>query len=185
MKIRTKQMILCGLFAALVAVGAWIRIPMPYFDYITLQTLFVLLAGMLLGAKTGAFALGIYLLVGLCGVPVFAGGGGFDYVLRPSFGFLLGFVAAAALIGFLAERKKAPDFKTLLLAGLAGLAVIYGLGILYRYLILNFYLGTPLSLWLIFLACLPAELPKDILIAIAAAGLAGRLRAAVTVKTNV
>lgn len=173
---RTRSMILCGLFAALTAVGAFIRIPMPLFDYVTLQTLFVLLAGMLLGSKRGALSLTVYLLVGLSGVPIFAAGGGIGYVLRPSFGFLLGFVAAAWAIGRLTERNKSMGWPALFAAGLAGLAILYTMGIVYKYAILNFYMGTVTPAWTILAACFPLDIPKDVLVALAAALLAARLR---------
>ena len=173
---RTRSMIICGIFAALTAVGAFIRIPMPLFDYITLQTVFVLLAGMLLGSKRGALALIIYLLIGLSGVPIFAAGGGITYIFRPSFGFLLGFIMAAWITGRLTENMKQASWMQYFLAGFTGLAGLYALGIAYKYLILNYYLGTPLSPWLIFLSFLPIDIPKDILLCFATAFLASRLR---------
>lgn len=72
----TRWIVLCGMFAALTAAGAFIQIPVPFMDYFTLQFLFVLLAGMLLGPRYGSISMGIYVLVGLAGVPVFAAGGG-------------------------------------------------------------------------------------------------------------
>ena len=70
-------MVLCGMFAALVAIGAFIQIPVPYMDYFTLQFFFVLLAGLILGADKGAISVGCYVLLGLVGVPIF----GFVYHL--------------------------------------------------------------------------------------------------------
>jgi biotin transport system substrate-specific component len=169
-------MILCSIFAALTAVGAFIRIPMPYFDYITLQTTFVLLAGMLLGARRGAIALLVYVLIGLSGIPLFAGGGGFTYVLRASFGFLIGFILGAGMTGLLTEAVPNPGYLRLFLAGLSGLVVVYTCGILYRYFIMNYYLDTPLSLGIIFAACLPVEIPKDILVCAATAYFAKKIR---------
>ncbi|WP_281966120.1 biotin transporter BioY [Serinicoccus marinus] len=71
---------------------------------ITGQTLGVMLVGSALGMRRGAATLVTYLLVGLAGAPVFAGGGGPGYVTAPSFGYLIGFVAAAAIAGWAAER---------------------------------------------------------------------------------
>ena len=82
---KTRSMVQCALFAALVAIGAFIQIPVPYMDYFTLQFLFVLLAGMLLGSARGALSVSVYVLVGLVGFPVFAAGGGIQYIFRPSF----------------------------------------------------------------------------------------------------
>ena len=87
---RTKQLILCAMFVALIAIGAFITIPIPIIP-LTLQDLFVMLAGILLGPKWGALASLIYVFMGLAGLPVFTQGGGLAYVLKPSFGFLIGF----------------------------------------------------------------------------------------------
>ena len=88
-RITTRNMVLCALFAALIAIGAFIRIPVPYVP-ITFQGFFVLLAGFLLGPKYGAASMLIYIAVGLVGIPVFTEGGGIMYVLKPTFGYLIG-----------------------------------------------------------------------------------------------
>lgn len=86
---------------ALLAQASWRIGPVP----ITGQTLGVMLVGGALGMRRGAAALTTYLLAGLAGAPIFAGGmGGPAYVLSPSFGFIIGFVAAAAIAGWAAER---------------------------------------------------------------------------------
>lgn len=86
---------------ALLAQASWRIGPVP----ITGQTLGVILVGGALGARRGAAALTTYLVAGLAGAPVFAGGmGGPAYVLSPSFGFIIGFVVAAAVAGWAAER---------------------------------------------------------------------------------
>lgn len=86
---------------ALLAQAEWRIGPVP----ITGQTLGVVLVGGALGMRRGAAALTTYLLAGLAGLPVFAGGGGGPaYVMMPSFGFLVGFIGAAAVAGWAAER---------------------------------------------------------------------------------
>ena len=77
-----------------------------YTMHFTLQWFFVLMAGFLLGAKLASLSVIVYLCIGLVGVPVFAAGGGPTYILRPGFGFLLGFVFAAFLIGAITEKLK-------------------------------------------------------------------------------
>ena len=81
-KLSTKNMVLCGMFTALTAIGAFIQVPVPYMDYFTLQFFFVLLAGLVLGGNKGALSVGCYVLLGLLGLPIFAAGGGIGYVLR-------------------------------------------------------------------------------------------------------
>lgn len=81
--------------------------------------------------------------LGLVGLPIFTAGGGFGYVLQPSFGFLLGLIPTAAVIGALSRRSSSP--VRLALACGAGLAVLYAVGVPYMALILNGYLGKGIS----------------------------------------
>ncbi|SMB87139.1 biotin transport system substrate-specific component [Desulfonispora thiosulfatigenes DSM 11270] len=67
-KLTIKELVLCSLFAALIAVGAFIRIPVPLMDYFSLQFLFVILAGMLLGSKLGTISVAAYVSIGLVGL---------------------------------------------------------------------------------------------------------------------
>jgi biotin transport system substrate-specific component len=138
MKINTKDMILAALFAALTAVGAVIlKIPVGPVP-ITLQFLFTALAGVMLGSKLGALSQLIYVVMGLFGLPVFAGGsGGPSTVFSPSFGYIVGFIVGAYLIGKIAEGDRNPTFGRLFLASAAGLIVIYAMGTPYLYIILN------------------------------------------------
>lgn len=175
--LRIRRMTLCGLFSALIAIGAFIQIPVPFMDYFTLQFLFVLLAGMLLGPVNGGLAVAVYVAVGLAGVPIFAAGGGISYLFRPSFGYLLGFIAAAWLTGFLCRKSGAVRMRQFLPAAFAGMAVTYGFGFLYKYLILNQYMGQPTPLLAIVLSAFPLDMPGDAVLCLAASALAGRLRA--------
>jgi len=138
MKIKSLAMI--ALMAALTAAGAFIRIPMPLVPF-TLQTLFCVLSGILLGPKRGAAAQLLYALIGLAGVPIFTQGGGIMYVLQPSFGYLLGFIAGAYAAGRVYTRLHRSGYMNMLLACLAGLAPVYLVGIPYLYMICKFYLG--------------------------------------------
>lgn len=167
-------MALSALFAALIAVGAFIRVPAPALPF-TLQTLFVLLAGLLLGARLGSASALLYMFMGLIGLPVFTEGGGLAYLLRPSFGYIIGFAAAAWLTGRLAHMAERPGFGRLLCAGLAGLGVMYIIGLFYYYLISALYLGRPMGLWQLLLYCFILTAPGDILLAVLAAALTKRL----------
>jgi biotin transport system substrate-specific component len=141
MKLTTRDMILSALFAALTAVGAYITIPLPYIP-LTLQVFFCILAGVILGATLGALSQLVYAIIGLLGVPVFAGGmGGITYVFKPSFGYIIGFIFAAYVIGKIVESYKTINFANLFLALLAGIIVIYFFGVSYMLLIVNLYLG--------------------------------------------
>lgn len=100
---RTRSMVYCALFTALIAVGAFIRVPVPVVPF-TLQYLFTMLAGLLLGSKRGAVSVAVYVLLGLAGLPIFTEGGGLGYIFKPSFGYLAGFCVGAYLTGYLAEQ---------------------------------------------------------------------------------
>ena len=81
---KTKSLIYCGLFTALIAVGAFIKIPVPVVPF-TLQYLFTMMAGLLLGPKLGALSVTFYMLLGLAGLPIFSEGGGIWYIFKPNY----------------------------------------------------------------------------------------------------
>ncbi|MEG0291699.1 MAG: biotin transporter BioY [Anaerovoracaceae bacterium] len=168
-KNKTHMMILSGLFAALIAVGAFIKIPVPYMDYFTLQFFFVILAGTLLGSKLGNISVLTYIFIGLAGVPIFAAGGGLGYIVRPSFGFLIGFVFAALIAGKVCEKFKENNIKTYLIAAFAGLVVTYWVGFIYKYLMMKYYVGEPVPFAIIFASAFPLDIPGDIILCIIAA----------------
>lgn len=116
-------------FALLTALGAQITIwsiPVP----VTLQVLVVLLSGLVLGARAGAASQLTYLGMILMGAPFAAGGiGGAGVFLRPTAGYLVGFVLSAWLAGWLAEAGFRRQIGLRLLAGIAGLLPIYALGL--------------------------------------------------------
>ena len=119
--IKTRDLIYCALFAALTAIGAFLHFQL-FQATITLQFYFTAMAGLLLGAKLGALSQLLYVVLGLVGVPIFAAGGGFGYIFNPTFGFLLGLIPTAWVIGKIAEKDR--SVPRLLLACFAGLAVV-------------------------------------------------------------
>jgi len=173
-KSRTYKMILVALFAALIAVGAFIRIPVPLVPF-TMQTFFIVLSGMLLGKKLGAASAALYVLIGLIGIPVFTQGGGIGYVLKPSFGYLIGFVADAYLTGAIARRVPQPSLGRLLLAALTGSVVLYIFGTAYFYFLSNYYLGNQVSVWTAVLYCFLVFVPGDLAKSLVAALIAKRM----------
>ena len=172
MKLTVKEIIITALFTALMIVGAFIRIPFPFLP-VTFQTFICALAGMILGPRLGALSMTVYMLLGLAGVPVFAGGGGFPYIFKPSFGFILGFVAGAYVIGAVSMRLGKPAFMNNVKAMMAGLITIYSIGILYMLLIMKVYLGNQdTGLLLIMYGNLP-YIAKDMILFLIAAGISG------------
>jgi biotin transport system substrate-specific component len=126
-----RLLVQAGLMAAFIAVGALIALPMPGIPVpIVLQTFFIYLTGLLLGARWGTVAVTVYLVAGACGLPVFAGGsGGVARLVGPTGGFLVGFVPGVAVIGALAARLKGAGGELAAMAG--GTAVIYLPGVLW------------------------------------------------------
>ena len=153
-----RKLVYTALFAVLTAVGAFLRIPLGV-SSITLQFLFTAMAGVLLGPACGALSQGVYVALGLIGLPIFTAGGGFGYVLQPTFGFLLGLIPAAAIIGAISGKSTSP--LRIALACAAGLAALYAVGVPYMALILNGYMGKNMSLSALLWAGMIPFLPGD------------------------
>ncbi|QGG93979.1 biotin transporter BioY [Actinomarinicola tropica] len=117
--------------AALTAIGAQISVQIPGTPVpVTLQTFAVLLAGAALGTKLGVASQVLYLAVGAAGAPIYADGeGGWAAATGGTAGYLVGFVVAAAVVGWLAERGHDRRVLTSVPAMLAGSAIIYALGV--------------------------------------------------------
>lgn len=152
---KTKELVNIALFAALICVGAFIKIPLLDVP-ITLQPLFVMLAGLCLKPKQAFYSVAIYLLIGLIGVPIFAKGGGIGYIYQPTFGYLIGFMFAVFLISSLKEKLHP------LIVCSIGILVIYMFGIVYFYFIQNTLYGKVFTfefiLTQLFLKFLPGDL---------------------------
>ena len=164
----TRNLTLCALFAALIAIGTHIKIPTPLLP-LTLQTLFVVLAGLVLGRKLGAVSVCVYVFAGLIGLPVFTGS-----AMNPTFGYILGFIPGAWLAGYIAEKFK-PCYLTWTLASLAGIAVIYALGIPYYYLMSKYYLGNELGAKTLLVSFVLMPMPGDIVKSLCAGLIVQRL----------
>lgn len=171
---RTLKLVYCALFAALIAAGAFIRIPVPVVPF-TLQYLFTMLAGLLLGGKLGLVSVLIYIALGLAGVPVFTQGGGIGYVLQPTFGYIIGFAVGTFVTGTVAEKRDNPSYKRLFAASFIGLFIVYLFGIVYYALICRFYLGDPISAWNLILYCFLLVVPGDVALTFLGVLLAKRL----------
>jgi biotin transport system substrate-specific component len=123
-----------SIFALLTFLGASIRIPLFPVPF-TLQTLFVILAGAVLGSRAGVFSQAIYLSVGILGVPIFAGSlAGIAVFAGPTGGYLVGFMLAAFLVGRLINKRTSLLWHTtvfalgslaILVCGVAHLAIVY------------------------------------------------------------
>lgn len=172
MDTNTKKLVQAALMAALTAVGAFLRFPLGALSF-TLQDMFTVLAGVLLGWRWGAASQAVYVALGLMGLPIFTQGGGLGYVLQPSFGFLLGIIPAAALTGALAGERGEP--RRVVPACIVGLTVMYLVGVPYMGMILNLYMGKGLSVWTIVKTGLLIYLPGDAIKVAAVAAVAPAL----------
>lgn len=169
MKLKAKDITLISLFAALTAVGAFIRIPIPVVPF-TLQYFFCAMAALTLGSRKGMLSQVLYVAVGLIGIPVFTQGGGPQYIFQPTFGYLLGFILGAYVIGRISEKQEKLTVKSIFLICVLGLGVIYIFGLIYMYIICNFYLAKAYSVWKVikigFLACIGGDLVLTYLISL-------------------
>ena len=117
-----------------------------------------------------------YMVLGLAGLPIFTEGGGLWYVLKPSFGYIIGFVVGTFVTGWIAEHMKKKTILRYLFANLAGLMVVYAFGMIYYYFICNYVINTPIGVWPLFLYCFLLAVPGDIALSILGAVIAKRVR---------
>lgn len=174
---------LTSLFVVFMIVSAKVVIPVTIIP-ITLQVTVAILSGILLGPKMGVIAQITYVVMGLVGLPVFSSGGGPGYILTPTFGYLLGFIACSFVAGFLSRtcvREKIGArrlYLYLLLSSILALLVCYGFGILYLFFLSHFYSGFAGGSYTFGKAILVGLLPfvvKDGLLCVLASELARRL----------
>ena len=193
---KTTALVLCGIFAALMAICSFITIPLGFTPIpVNLATLGVFLTGGILGKKYGSISLIVYILLGAVGVPVFAGfKGGLGVLAGPTGGYIIGYLAAAFLTGLLIEivfhktAESAPDagtskaksgglrFAGSILAMIAGLAACYALGTAW------FMISTGTGFGAAMISCVIPFLPGDAVKIIVAALLVLKLRPALAAQ---
>ena len=123
-----RMMVFASLLAALMTAGAYISVPIGPVP-IVLQNMFVFLAGLLLGSRWGLASVGVYLLAGACGLPVFAGGlGGIGRIIGPTGGYLIGYLPAVFIIGYISEKGE-NRFSFDLIAMILGTFILYACGV--------------------------------------------------------
>ncbi|HWI50292.1 MAG TPA: biotin transporter BioY [Rummeliibacillus sp.] len=169
-KLSTLEIVYCGMFATLMMIGANITSFAPFLVVggvpITLQPLFAILAGLVLGSRLGAISISVYTLVGLAGAPVFAGfSGGFSSILSPTFGFIVTFILSAYVAGKMVEYRRTKSMY--IAAALVGIAINYLIGTNWMYYAYKLWAAAPEGftykmawLWMV------PPLPKDIILAV-------------------
>ena len=169
-----KGMVYASMFGAITALGAYIIIPVPLVP-ITMQTFFVSLAAALLGGRLGALSQVIYILIGILGFPVFAGGkAGLGVLLGPTGGYLVGFVAGAYDMGRLIEARETPGFVWMVYAMIIGHVAVYALGVGQLVLVAKISFAKALAIGV--LPTLPGGILKIVAAAFVALKVRGKIR---------
>ncbi|MCD8205345.1 MAG: biotin transporter BioY [Clostridia bacterium] len=163
----------CAIFVSLMVVGTYVAIPFWPVP-LTFQTVICIFSGLTLGWKKSAVSMAVYMVMGLIGIPVFSGGGaGFAYVLKPTFGYIIGFIAAAAVAGLIRGKNAGAPLKRYLVAAVAAFLVNYAVGIPYFSLMWKIDGNADLGAYILSYNVL--YMPKDFALAIVAAMLAWKI----------
>ncbi|MBM7609874.1 biotin transport system substrate-specific component [Lysinibacillus composti] len=169
-KLKTVELVYCGIFATLMMIGANITSFAPFMVVggvpITLQAFFAVLAGLVLGSRLGAISVTVYMLVGLAGAPVFARfGGGLSSLLNPTFGFIVTFILVAYIVGKIVEYKRSK--KMYITAALVGTIISYLVGTNWMYAAYMLWFSAPEGFsYKLAWAWMMPPLPKDIILAV-------------------
>jgi len=163
---------MCALFAALTAVLSQIMVPLPFTPIpINLGLLAVWVCGGILGAKKGAIAIVVYILLGAVGVPVFAGfNAGLGALAGPTGGYIIGYIPSVIVFALLAGRaineergkKTVPGFLLIIASGLPAMAACYAPGTVW------FMITTGMGLIESLVLCVIPFIPGDVLKVLAA-----------------
>ncbi|PAV28750.1 BioY family transporter [Virgibacillus profundi] len=153
-----------SVFVCLMAIGANITVWFPILTVpiggtsvpLSLQTFFAVLAGLMLGRRLGSIAMITYTLVGVAGVPVFAGLiAGPMALVNPTGGFIISFILVAFFVGWISEKSKKPSIFIYTTAAIIGLIINYGFGVSYMYLAMNTWLELNISYLLAWVGMIP------------------------------
>src|SRR5699024_3218400 len=176
----------CGMFAALMMIGANITSFVPYLVVggvpITLQTFFAVLAGLILGSRLGAIPMTVYMFIGLAGAPVFSRfSGGFNSILSPTFGFIVSFIFVAYIAGKIVEKNG--SLRSYVIGALLATAVNYLFGTNWMYFAYKLWAAAPdvFTYKIAWLWMMP-PLPKDILLAVLAGFFGHRMHKVLKVR---
>ncbi|WP_018124678.1 biotin transporter BioY [Desulfovibrio oxyclinae] len=146
---RLSLIVWTAIMASAIAVGAYLIVPIGPVP-ISMQPLFVFLAGMILGPRYGMAAVGLYILAGIAGMPVFSGGGaGIGYALGPTGGYLVGFLLSPLFTGRVRDEQGGFGWISGLFWGLCAMLVIYGIGSVWLKMSLDLTWGKTLTVGVI------------------------------------
>lgn len=130
MKFTVKEVTLIGIFTAITVIFAQISIPIPFSPVpITLSIFGVFMTALILGSKCGTLSQLIYVLLGLCGLPVFSGfHGGIDVIAGPKGGYILSYPVMVLVVGLMLEKKKQVSITDMIGMLVIGLIICYSIG---------------------------------------------------------
>lgn len=175
--IKQRSMVLAAFFAALLAISSYVVIPIGPVPH-SMQPMFVFLNALLLGAKTGCISVVVWFALGIIGLPVFAGGkAGLTTFIEPTGGFLIGFLIATYIIGYLADKGTKSFAKTFIII-IPGLIIIYIFGLVGFKLSMEYVLNKTLSWQTSFNLVVVPFLPFDVIKAIIATYLGLKIKKA-------
>lgn len=145
-KFSTRDMILAGMFAALIGIMGYVSVPIPISPVpISGQTLIIMIIGLLLTPRQAFYSVATWILVGIAGAPVFSGGrAGISVLASPSGGYILGFLVGAVSISLL-KGKDVSMTKMYMSAIVGGILVIYACGVPVMAMLLNMDMATALK----------------------------------------
>jgi len=177
LKLRPIDLTFGAMFVCLMAIGANIAVWFPMLAVpiggasvpLSLQTFFAILAGLMLGRKLGSISMITYTLVGIAGVPVFAGlQGGPMAIISPTGGFIISFIFVAYFVGLIVDLHKKQSFPYYLIASIVGLICNYGIGVTYMYLAMNTWLNLEITYLLAWAGMIPFLIKDGALACLAA-----------------
>ena len=171
-KIKIYDVVMMAISLALVIICSKISIPIGAIP-LTLQTFAVFLISLILGVKKSFIVFLTYIILGLIGLPVFSSGGGIQYIFMPSFGFIIGFIVAAPIVGIASKSDK---FYLKYITSFIGLLIINIFGVVYMLIILNLYKGLNKDIIYVLSVAVAPFIAKDIFIVILSCIIYSRLK---------
>lgn len=172
---KTTHLTRIALMLTLLILSAQFALPMGPI-VISLQSLVILIIGLIMPKKQAALTAILYLITGLIGLPVFAQAtGGPQAIFMPSFGFILSFIPAVYIMAAIRKQNVKHSINSDFLAVLVGNVIIYLIGMTYMYFVFTFYLKTPLTFWKVISIGMLPFVPGDIMKSIVALSIARQL----------
>ncbi len=175
--LRVKNIIKISLFTALICISSLIKLPILPVP-VSLTFFAVNTVILISDLKLSFISVLLYIILGLCGLPVFSQGGGIGYVLNMPFGYLLGFLIAPLISGFVARNLKInlrPVLKNMVLS-IVNILVVYIFGSLYAYFLSYIYLGIKMDIKYLIIYYVLIFIPSDVFFAYLSSKIVERLK---------